>query len=405
MLPAAHETFAATIASRLKAQRQLLAGRWLDRLQALVPVGPEEIFPTSTLLDHIPSLIEEIGKFLATSDTDIAANTFVVAKAQELGVLRHEQHASVHQLLKEYELLRGILESFVVEQAEQLHLSAAVTEVIGCIRRINQAVAVVMRTTVDMFVERYTATISEQTRRFEQFNRLVGHELRQPLGVLQTAVSLLQLPQAGADAHRRERAVNAIERNVTRLVELVATISKVAGLRDDDGLAVQSISLTAVAQETSRQLREAAEARGVNVRVTPDLPIVTVDVGRLELLLTNLISNAIKDSDPGKAERFIEISPVRSTGAECMFQVRDNGLGLNSEQLGNVFMPFYRGHVERDAELGIEGLGLGLGIVRDCADAIGASIAVDGAPGEGATFTITLPGRPRSRAQPRTAPK
>ncbi len=405
MLPAAHETFAATIASRLKAQRQLLAGRWLDRLQALVPVGPEEIFPTSTLLDHIPSLIEEIGKFLATSDTDIAANTFVVAKAQELGVLRHEQHASVHQLLKEYELLRGILESFVVEQAEQLHLSAAVTEVIGCIRRINQAVAVVMRTTVDMFVERYTATISEQTRRFEQFNRLVGHELRQPLGVLQTAVSLLQLPQAGADAHRRERAVNAIERNVTRLVELVATISKVAGLRDDDGLAVQSISLTAVAQETSRQLREAAEARGVNVRVTPDLPIVTVDVGRLELLLTNLISNAIKYSDPGKAERFIEISPVRSTGAECMFQVRDNGLGLNSEQLGNVFMPFYRGHVERDAELGIEGLGLGLGIVRDCADAIGASIAVDGAPGEGATFTITLPGRPRSRAQPRTAPK
>ena len=389
----------------LKAQRQLLAGRWLDQLQALVPVGPEEIFPTSTLLDHIPSLIEEIGKFLATSDTDIAANTFVVAKAQELGVLRHEQHASVHQLLKEYELLRGILESFVVEQAEQLHLSAAVTEVIGCIRRINQAVAVVMRTTVDMFVERYTATISEQTRRFEQFNRLVGHELRQPLGVLQTAVSLLQLPQAGADAHRRERAVNAIERNVTRLVELVATISKVAGLRDDDGLAVQSISLTAVAQETSRQLREAAEARGVNVRVTPDLPIVTVDVGRLELLLTNLISNAIKYSDPGKAERFIEISPVRSTGAECMFQVRDNGLGLNSEQLGNVFMPFYRGHVERDAELGIEGLGLGLGIVRDCADAIGASIAVDGAPGEGATFTITLPGRPRSRAQPRTAPK
>jgi signal transduction histidine kinase len=153
--------------------------------------------------------------------------------------------------------------------------------------------------------------------------------------------------------------------------------------------------LAAVARETSRQLREAADARGVDVQIASDLPVVTVDVGRLELLLTNLISNAIKYCDPAKAERFVEIAQVSKNGAECVFYVRDNGLGMNSEQLHSLFTPFYRGHVERDAELGNEGLGLGLGIVRDCAAAIGASISVEGVPGNGVTFTITLPVRPR----------
>jgi signal transduction histidine kinase len=121
------------------------------------------------------------------------------------------------------------------------------------------------------------------------------------------------------------------------------------------------------------------------------LPEVTVDVGRLELILTNLLSNAIKYSDPAKSDRFVEVLPLRSGDSGAGFQVRDNGLGMTTEQLKRVFTPFFRAHANLEKTLHIEGLGLGLSIVRDCVDAIGASIDVVAAPNEGTTFTVTLP--------------
>jgi nitrogen-specific signal transduction histidine kinase len=96
------------------------------------------------------------------------------------------------------------------------------------LRRINQAVAVVMRTTVDTFVERYTETISEQTRRLTGFNRLVSHELRQPLSTLHTAVGLLTVANGSDDTLRRERATAVSQWNINRLVELLDTITKVS---------------------------------------------------------------------------------------------------------------------------------------------------------------------------------
>ena len=125
--------------------------------------------------------------------------------------------------------------------------------------------------------------------------------------------------------------------------------------------------------------------------VAPDLPDVTIDVGRLELMLSNLLSNSIKYSDPAKSERFVEVALVRHDRTDCSFSVRDNALGMTTEQAQQVFTPLFRAHADRDRELGVEGLGLGLSIVRDCADAIGASVEVDAAPGAGTTFTITVP--------------
>lgn len=224
---------------------------------------------------------------MSAEEREIAANTFVVAKARELGELRHEQHASVHQLLREYELLRSILETFVGEQAEQLGLEPRLTEVLRCVRKINQAVAILTQTTVDTFVERYTATIEDQTRRLEQFNQMVSHELRQPLGALQTAATLLRLTEADTDEDRRRRLIAAVERNVTRVVDLVGTITTMTALHApaDAKPGVQRVSLSTVAQEAARQLREMSHDRDVEIVIAPDLPYVTVDVGRLELML------------------------------------------------------------------------------------------------------------------------
>src|SRR4051812_43060331 len=123
MTIATAEDYAGIVSQRVAAERLTLAGRWLERLNELLTVEPNEVFPSTRLLDHIPMLIEQIAKYLcAPADEEISANTTVIEKARELGQLRHKQQASVHQLLQEYEILSQILEDFVVAETERLGL-------------------------------------------------------------------------------------------------------------------------------------------------------------------------------------------------------------------------------------------------------------------------------------------
>ena len=77
-----------------------------------------------------------------------------------------------------------------VEQETRPLVSVAPIEVIAVLRRVAQAVGVLQQTTIETFIAKYTAQIDEQTRRLENFNRMVSHELRQPIGALQFAVKL-----------------------------------------------------------------------------------------------------------------------------------------------------------------------------------------------------------------------
>src|SRR6185295_20260254 len=140
-----------------------------------------------------------------------------------------------------------------LDQTRQFPVAPSADVVLGQ-RRINQAISILTRVTVDTFVESYTRTLNVQARALEQFNWMVSHELRQPLSALQAATPLLRLPRDSDN----ERAVAAIERNVTRLVELVANITRISEARmsGDRQAGRQQISLTMIAQEAARQLRE-----------------------------------------------------------------------------------------------------------------------------------------------------
>jgi signal transduction histidine kinase len=92
-------------------------------------------------------------------------------------------------------------------------------------------------------------------------------------------------------------------------VELTHKLEAVARMHsDDDSPVVQEVSAGTIALEAARQLREMAVARGVDIRVADSLPMLNVDVGRLELVFVNLLSNAIKYSDPAKSDRRVEIT-------------------------------------------------------------------------------------------------
>ena len=208
------EDFAGIVSLRLAAERLTLARRWLDRLNALLSVGPNEIFPSEQLLDHIPTLIGDIAAYLrAPEHEEIAANATVIEKARELGVLRHQQQASVHQLLREYEILSEILEQFVVDETERMGLRPSPAACFEVVRRLTQSARTLMRTTVDTFVSRYTATIQEHNDRIDTFNRLASHELRSPIGTLLFAAAMVD-----TDVVRTDRPVST--RSLRRSVQM-----------------------------------------------------------------------------------------------------------------------------------------------------------------------------------------
>jgi signal transduction histidine kinase len=385
--------FGDVIAERMRAEHHALAGRWFDRLLDLIPVDARNVFPTESLLDHVPALILEIGAYLRQpEDEAIAANTAILEKARELGALRHGQRASLHQVLREYQVLSGVLVTFVLEEMERLNLVPRASESISLVSRLNQAVNVLSQSTVETFVTLYTQTIAEQNERLEQFTRMAAHEWRQPLGALQFGVSLLRRPDL--DRQHAERTLAAVERNVQHLVELTHKLEVVARVQGaGDSPLVQEVSVTTIAQEAARQLREMADARGVDIRVAEDLPTLSVDVGRLELVFMNLLSNAVKYSDASKPERHVDVSGSVE-GDTCRIEVRDNGVGIPEHALAAIFQRFTRAHSDRDDLAHVAGVGLGLSIVDDCVRAMGGRIDVRSIERDGSVFVLTLPKTP-----------
>lgn len=387
------QAFAETIGRQLSSESRSLSLRWLERLNDLLQVGRDEIFPTSELLDHIPSLIEEIAKYLvAPGKEELAANSAVVSKARELGLLRHAQHASVHQLLREYHLLGAILESFLQEETERLQLAAAPRDVLVVAARVSKALRVLQQTTIDTFIAEYTDKLNAQQERLEGFNRLVSHELRQPLATLEFAVRILQTAAAD-DPTSRPKLVSAVDRSVQRLIALTKQLEHVARLHHEaqNDPARQEVDLGTLTREVARQLREMAEHHHVEIRTAADLPTVVTDAARLELVLMNLMSNAIKYADPAKSSRFVEVLLSGASEDGRTICIRDNGIGVPKENVAFIFKDFYRASPQMDEKLGIRGSGLGLAIVADCVKAIGGRISVASVEGEGTAFDLWLP--------------
>jgi signal transduction histidine kinase len=383
--------YADVIAGQMAAEHALLAARWFSRLNDLLPVGANEVFPSNSLLDHIPSLIVDISGYIKTPEVDpIAANTQVVEKARELGTLRHQQRASLHQVLREYQLLGSILLRFVEDESLRLELTPPPSECIAVVARIHGAVSVLLQETVETFVALYTETITEQSERLRQFTRMATHEWRQPLAPVSTAVSLLRLPNLTPVI--RDQAVELIGRNVSHLVEMTYKLERVARLDGNaDNPSVQSVSVSVVAGEAARQLREMADARGVELRVADDMPKAVVDVGRLELAFVNLISNAIKYCDPAKPVRYVEITAHTDGHGSCSVAVDDNGIGIPSHRIAQIFRRFTRAHADQPEFETLSGVGLGLAIVDDCVSAMGGTITVESVEGKGTHFRLNLP--------------
>lgn len=386
LVPSADST-AESLSAKLRAAQRVIAEQWLDQLTELLPVEEKDVFPGAQLLDHIPGIIEEIAAYLAAPDTQaIGANTTVMAKAAELGQLRYEQRASVHQLLREYHLLGTLLEKFITSEVAKMEPDVDAVAALQALGRVSQAVRVLQQQTIDTFVGKYSETIDRQTTQLRDFSRLLSHEIRQPLGVLQMVARMLP---AGDPATKPLGEM--MTRNVRVVADIVGKLERLTLVSDDDSPTEQEVDFSALCADVERQLQDMANARGVRIVVDGDLPRIVTDSGRAELTMVNLMANAIKYSDPDKADRFVRVHGA--PGSALSIVVTDNGIGIPENRADAIFKQFIRAHADRDEELRAQGLGLGLAIVRECMDAMKGSVTLKSTEREGSAFTLTWPGR------------
>jgi signal transduction histidine kinase len=390
-------SLASALAARLRSEREELTRRWLDRIAARVALDPNRIFPTESLLDHVPLLIDGVADYLEDASREIAADMSVTGKAIELGELRFSQGFAAHEILKEYEILGGVLFAFLVRSVDEIREPCTRGELLACAHRLFRAVSVIQQVTTTHFLRAVDERVNEREERLRSFNRMVSHELKNRLGAVLGAGELLQEESIAAEPESRARFTRMVVENAEGMQALLENLITLS--RTDTGVRQQRhVLLPEAVGEVVRQLREMARASRVEVRVAAAIPSVEVNAAAVELCLTNYVSNAIKYSDRSKAQRWVEVrgeiasSPAR--GPELVVSVRDNGLGVPSDARDRLFERFFRAHGQ--TVTGVEGTGLGLSIVRETMESIGGRAWAEFHADGGSTFHLALPCRRES---------
>jgi signal transduction histidine kinase len=381
------------LAAELRTAHTAIVRRWLDRIVARVRIDQNQVFPTEELLDHVPMLVDGIAAYIESDGLDLDGHGPVEAKAMELGALRHAQGFDAYQILKEHEILSGILYTFLGEALARMAAEDVTpAEVAQVWRRVAEATDEIRQATMTHFLRVSSEQVRQREERLRRFNRMVSHELKNRVGAIRGASTLLSEPWL--DPSQRERFLRIIAQNgegLQRVLENLTALSRLEG----ESRRQRNVLLPQAAAEVVRQLRDAAKLSGVDVRVAGDIPAVEVDAAAVELCLANYVSNAIKYADPRKAQRFVEVTgelivPTPARDGELIVRVRDNGIGVPPKAREHLFEQFFRAHTD---SVHAEGTGLGLNIVQETVASLGGRTWAEFPEEGGSMFAFSLPSR------------
>ena len=239
--------------------------------------------------------------------------------------------------------------------------------------------------------ERNARAIAERSNRMkDEFLATLSHELRTPLNAIIGWIQLLA--HDGVNERDGRRGLDAIERNSRLLVQLIEDLLDMSRIElGKVRLDVQPVDLTAIIDATLAAAAPAAAAKPVALERRLDAAVGDVqgDPARLQQVLWNLVSNAIKFTPAGGK---VTVSLRRAAG-HIEIGVKDTGIGIDPEFLSQVFDRFRQADGSTTRRFG--GLGLGLSIARQLTELHGGALmAESGGPNRGATFTIRLPAVP-----------
>ena len=238
----------------------------------------------------------------------------------------------------------------------------------------------------------------ELERMREEWSAVIAHDLRQPVGVISLAADLVQQAHLGPAAAAKH--LERIRKANRRLKEMIDDLLDVTRLESHRlTITPAKMDVAATAREVCDRIGGSCAGHVVSVRQSGSAPFAWADVGRIEQVITNLITNACKYGQAGEEIRV----DVDGRADEVEVSVTNHGRGIAPDELPRVFERFMRSEKSRSS--GIEGIGLGLYICKGLVEAHGGRIWVESTPGETTTFHFTLPARPGDRQRNQIPPR
>lgn len=267
--------------------------------------------------------------------------------------------------------------------------------VIAAVRTANGTLAGFAKVTRDLSELRSIDELTRRSEAAEAANRLkseflaaMSHELRTPLNAIGGYAQLLEMGVSGPiTATQREQLARILhsQEHLLGIINDILNFSRIeAGQVTYE---IRPVSARDVMNDVAPMLAPQVHAKGIDLRVVPCPPdiIASADKAKVEQILINLISNAVKfTARGGRIELTCEVD-----ADSVRLALRDTGTGIPADKLEAIFAPFVQ--VGRSLATPKEGTGLGLAISRDLARAMAGDLTVESTLGEGSTFTLRLP--------------
>ncbi|MEG5046093.1 PAS domain S-box protein [Microcoleus sp. B4-C1] len=265
------------------------------------------------------------------------------------------------------------------------HFTPAEIELLGSI--CDQIAIALERANLNDSLQQQAQQLRQANRIKDEFLAVLSHELRSPLNPILGWSKLLQTGKL--DAAKTAQALATIERNAklqTELIEDLLDVSKI--LQGKLSLNIRPVDLALTVESAIETVNLAAVAKSIDIRTVldPQIGQILGDSGRLQQIVWNLVSNAVKFTSAGGR---VEVNLTR-VGNQAQITVADTGIGIAPEFLPYVFDYFRQKDGATTRNFG--GLGLGLAIVRHLVELHGGTVGADSqGEGLGATFTVRLP--------------
>jgi signal transduction histidine kinase len=357
------------LASLLRRERAVVLERWQQRVAQF----GDGLISRIELLDHMPLFVDGLIALLeqpplVADDPEAAAHEAApLHGAQRLAV-----GFDVDEVVREY----GILGDVLLELLPTADTSVGSEDV----RRLFAAVNAGAAEAVREYIRRRDEELQREQSRHRAF---IAHELRTPISTALAASNLLSLTHPSLVGGRPMALLGRSLEQVRDLIDHVLLAGRLdAGVEPDR----VELDLAAVVREIEELVRPEAESRQVtlSVDVPPTLPL-QADRRLVQSAVANMVRNAVKYTRRATTVRLA----LRSEADDAVFEVTDECGGIAASNWASIFEPYARGDDATSRER--DGLGLGLAIAKQSAEAHGGSLSVRNLDGEGCVFELRLP--------------
>ena len=279
---------------------------------------------------------------------------------------------------------------------------ALVGEISGGIRMLNVASVFAIWAVIWYLASRLAGELRQRERQLALANQRLKassderarhmlqttHQLKAPFAAIHAHTQLLSGGYCGPLSEQAQGVVAKITARCGMLSQQIQEMLQLANLRSESqsNPPAVEIDLDAVVRTAAARIELAAAQRGIQIETQVEAVRITAAEDHVRMLVDNLLSNAVNYSDDGGA---VAIACRRLSDQAACLEVRDHGIGIPADKLPHIFDDYFR--TAEAARHNKASTGLGLAIVRHVARAVGITVRVESAPGQGTCFTLTIP--------------